>query len=240
MRVNEAGTEIDYTIVDRERALSVGTEAMRLGVTRIEAILTAGLTRPDAEQEIYRGVQKIPDIVRDFKKGIGSGLGRLGTEFLSMFIRNIPVQRHTMNVRVWGHPKSRKGSLEGVAKEICRRVILSCKVPDVIPAADATLHWDMSGKFVNAGMTVYSGPLAQALAGNLVWTWPTTPEIDQVAGYLESNVTIPPGGYPGLSNLSRRGSRGAYIKALSTAALLAPAATPAQPGFPDDAVAREP
>jgi hypothetical protein len=228
------GSTLVYTLVDRQTALSIVPE----GVTRIEAFQTVGSNQVNTLGLARFGAAFV-------EKWLTGPDSRAATERQGIFdlMRSIvPQAQLQITVRVWGHSRIFRSTLQNVAINIimARLTLVGGAFPRV-SATEFDITHDLAGTFVEASCvkkTPFStapfiGPGANgaimAALPDVGQYFPTNN--DDTSGFLEyaRASVLMQNGLPNRPAIGGTGTRGNFVTRLAAAALLLPNAVPSNP-----------
>lgn len=249
------GTSLAYTIIDRELALSV----VPPGVTRIEAWQTVDGGGLNHEVFFFDALGAFQDAAKSTAGAILGAMGLpnpfgVGGGVRNPFANAVPKTTIGVTCRVWGRPFVLRKTLENVAL----RLVLSRfntalagggvfgEVARVTAGTKVRLTHDVAGTYVECSaekstaipLTAFTaGALAGAALPNVAQFFPLT---NSTAGILQNG---PDGNGMDLrlpDIAGGRMTRGTYLTALATAALLGQDAVPASPPVSRDTLGLSP
>lgn len=172
----------EYTLVDQEQAINLTPEAVRLGVTKIEAYHTAEIGKPGTEdvlvglggafmraggQLVQANIAGIDPVTTIFANAAAVGVGGLDIGITAASL--IPRKTHSIVARVWGHRLSAKVALERVALRVCFFRFALTQLSERHGTVWLQITHDLMGKWVEVQLKVKQGldRLDGAVAGNI-------------------------------------------------------------------------
>lgn len=171
------GTALAYTLVDRERALNLGTVFRAVNATRIEATYTQRRSRPGFDSvafataiHVAKGNAAVGFGVVDAIFGgnpiggavnVGKTISDFGITTVELAAQLAPRTTHQVIVRIWGNRNSDRNTLQFLAYRLAVDRLTQTMVRFGLQVADTALEvtHDLVGTFIELRLQAQTGPI---------------------------------------------------------------------------------